>query len=57
MDLNETAGYVESNEDFAAQLAVLDDVPDYEPPECDGHESLNGADMGLTVYCDGSCAA
>jgi hypothetical protein len=22
---------------------------------CEGHESLNGADMGVTVYCDGSC--
>ncbi len=22
---------------------------------CQGHESLNGADMGATVYCDGSC--
>jgi hypothetical protein len=24
---------------------------------CEGHESLNGADMGRTVYCDGSCRA
>lgn len=23
--------------------------------ECDGHESLNGADMGRTVYCDRTC--
>lgn len=23
---------------------------------CEGHESLNGAAMGATVYCDGSCA-
>lgn len=23
---------------------------------CPGHESLNGADMGQSVYCDGSCA-
>lgn len=23
--------------------------------ECEGHESLNGADMGATVYCDGYC--
>ncbi len=23
--------------------------------ECEGHESLNGADFGRTVYCDGSC--
>lgn len=22
---------------------------------CEGHESLNGADMGKTVECDGSC--
>lgn len=23
--------------------------------ECEGHESLNGADMGATVFCDGTC--
>ena len=23
--------------------------------ECEGHESLNGADMGASVFCDGSC--
>lgn len=23
--------------------------------QCEGHESLNGADMGSEVYCDGSC--
>jgi hypothetical protein len=22
---------------------------------CEGHESLNGADMGQTVFCDGTC--
>jgi hypothetical protein len=26
-----------------------------EETECEGHESLNGADMGATVTCDGSC--
>lgn len=25
--------------------------------ECEGHESLNGAHMGETVYCDGTCNA
>jgi hypothetical protein len=25
-------------------------------PECEGHESLNGAHMGETVYCRGACA-
>ncbi|MBG6106591.1 hypothetical protein IWX88_000209 [Frigoribacterium sp. CG_9.8] len=24
--------------------------------ECEGHESLNGDSMGVTMYCDGSCA-
>lgn len=24
---------------------------------CEGHESLDGAHMGETVYCDGSCVA
>lgn len=23
--------------------------------ECEGHDSLGGAHMGKTVYCDGSC--
>jgi hypothetical protein len=23
--------------------------------QCEGHESLNGADMGQSVFCDGSC--
>lgn len=23
--------------------------------ECEGHESLDGAYMGVTVYCDGTC--
>ncbi len=26
-----------------------------EPGECEGHESLAGADMGRTVFCDGTC--
>lgn len=26
-----------------------------EADECEGHESLDGAHMGETVYCDGSC--
>lgn len=26
-------------------------------PECEGHESLSGAHMGESVYCDGKCAA
>jgi len=25
------------------------------PNECEGHESLAGAHMGESVYCDGSC--
>jgi hypothetical protein len=29
-------------------------VDDYDD-ECEGHESLDGAHMGETVYCDGSC--
>jgi hypothetical protein len=28
---------------------------DNDENECEGHESLNGADMGVTRYCDGSC--
>ena len=31
------------------------DEGDDEQAECDGHESLNGADMGESVYCDGNC--
>lgn len=29
--------------------------PDEDDPECEGHESLDGAHMGETVFCDGSC--
>lgn len=29
--------------------------PDEDDDECEGHESLDGAHMGETVYCDGSC--
>ena len=32
-------------------LGTEDDDED----ECEGHESLDGAHMGETVYCDGSC--
>ena len=34
----------------------IDDEDDDED-ECEGHESLSGAHMGETVYCDGSCQA
>ena len=33
--------------------APIDDEDD--EPECEGHESLDGAHMGETVYCNGSC--
>lgn len=32
-----------------------DDWGDDDEDECPGHESLDGAHMGETVYCDGSC--
>lgn len=31
------------------------DEEDSEEDECEGHASLAGAHMGMTVYCDGSC--
>lgn len=34
-------------------VQVIDE--DDEDNECEGHESLDGAHMGETVYCDGSC--
>lgn len=30
-------------------------TPKGDDNECEGHESLRGADMGVTVFCDGSC--
>jgi hypothetical protein len=32
-----------------------DDIPPERSEDCEGHESLAGAHMGQTVYCDGSC--
>lgn len=37
-------------------LRDFDDF-DNDENECEGHESLNGGDMGVTRYCDGSCVA
>lgn len=39
--------------DVAAPCAWFE-VVDLET-ECEGHESLNGADMGRSIECDGSC--
>lgn len=36
-------------------LAGTEALDEAEEPECEGHESLDGAHMGETVYCDGSC--
>lgn len=38
-------------------LTVVDGVADADEgeAECEGHESLDGAHMGETVYCDGTC--
>lgn len=42
---------------FAANAMLKTSTEDAEDAEeCDGHESLAGDSMGLTVYCDGSCA-
>jgi hypothetical protein len=36
--------------------ADWDEVYDhFRESDCEGHESLDGAHMGETVYCDGSC--
>jgi hypothetical protein len=34
---------------------AIDEQDDDSDNQCDGHESLNGADFGREVYCDGSC--
>ncbi len=31
------------------------ELDEYDEDGCEGHESLAGARMGQTVYCDGSC--
>ena len=37
-------------------LETADEFSEYDDDtECEGHESLDGAHMGETVYCDGSC--
>lgn len=45
--------------DFIGQIVDVDELNGNttidESNECEGHESLNGAHMGESVYCDGSC--
>jgi hypothetical protein len=36
-------------------LDEADALFDDDEAECEGHESLDGANMGVTVYCDGTC--
>lgn len=39
-----------------ATLREFDEIEDDDDDlGCDGHESLDGAHMGETVYCDGTC--
>ena len=44
-------GLMASSDDEDEPEADEDDDPDV----CPGHESLDGAHMGESVYCDGSC--
>lgn len=58
----EYAAYVQERRSSAATY-IREHAAKSAPPEpeededngCEGHESLDGAHMGETVYCDGSC--
>lgn len=43
--------------DFTAYWQENLDDSDDSDNECEGHESLNGAFMSESVYCDGSCVS
>lgn len=57
MDIDETSQPDPSTDDpFDEEDYDDDPIEDEEgEDECQGHESLRGDEMGLTVYCDGSC--
>lgn len=40
---------------FDLYIPDSDDDDDQDEPQCSGHESLSGAHMGETTYCDGTC--
>jgi hypothetical protein len=41
--------------DIEQEWYLKDEYYDDEDNTCEGHESLNGSMMGVTVFCDGSC--
>ena len=43
------------DKNLTGQNALID-VEEDDDDACEGHESLGGAHMGETVYCDGSCS-
>lgn len=43
------------SQEFIADDNGSDVETDDDETECEGHESLDGAHMGESVYCDGSC--
>ena len=56
MDLAHLADTFTDDEEVGG-AELLDEALDVytEETECEGHESLNGSEMGQTTYCDGSC--
>ncbi len=40
---------------LVAELIEAREEDELDEDECEGHESLDGAHMGETVYCDGTC--
>lgn len=43
------------SEDMGGEFSAV--FADEEEDEREGHESLRGSDMGVAVFCDGSCVA
>jgi len=49
----ETAALKDDHESYILASGLIE--ADSEEAECEGHESLRGDSMGMTVYCDGTC--
>lgn len=46
---------VEPDKQYEDDGSVIQYIRDNARNQCEGHESLNPANMGETVFCDGTC--
>lgn len=50
IDAMESVGFLTDSKPVASAEGEAED-----PPVCEGHESLRGDSMGVTVFCNGTC--